>query len=191
MFAKNTKLFIYLHKKMNACINSVHSYGFETRGQCVKFVLTAVWLLLVAPASGLLAQASSDSVAVKALNPEAGAASLYALNFTLADSLYPDAEFEVTFPAGFDVSKVTIAGSKAINGGFAVKVEGQKVRVTRKGEGAVKLPGEKVDVMFAVVTNPANPETSHKINVAIKKSQEAARVKELNGSILITSKKVQ
>lgn len=173
---------------MNTWINSVHSYGCETRGRALSIYSFILSLFLV---SLLLAQAPADSLQVKALNPEAGAASLYTLEFNLADTLYPDAQFEVAFPAGFDVSKVTIAGSKAINGGFAVKVEGQKVLVTRKGEGAVKLPGEKVDVMFAVITNPADPETNHQIHVSLKKSQEATRTKELNGSILITAKKVQ
>lgn len=157
----------------------------------VLFTLGAALLVVLALAPRLFAQTKQDSVEVKALNSQAGAASLYSLDFTLADTLYPDAEFEVVFPAGFDVSKVTIAGSKAINGGFDVKVEGQKVLVQRKGRGSIKLPGEKVDVKFSTVTNPANPDSNHKINVTIKKSRQTTRTKELHGSILITAEKVQ
>jgi len=146
---------------------------------------------MLTSAPQLSAQVSRDSVAVNALNAQAGAASLYSLDFTLSDTLYPDAEFEVAFPTGFDVSKVTIAGSKAINGGFDVKVARQKVLVQRKGRGAIKLPGEKVDVKFSTVTNPANPDSNHKINVTIKKSRQTTRTKELHGSILITAEKVQ
>ncbi|HEX9654281.1 MAG TPA: hypothetical protein VGA99_11270 [bacterium] len=176
---------------MNAWINSVQSSGFGTRAKSFSAIFVGSVILSLVVVSLLPAQALTDSVEVKALNTQASAASLYTLNFTLADTLYPDAGFEISFPPGFDVSKVTIAGSKAINGGFEVKVEGQKVLVTRKGRGAVKLPGEKVDVMFSTVTNPANPESNHKINVTIKKSQQATRTKELRGSVLITAEKVQ
>jgi hypothetical protein len=151
----------------------------------------AAALLILLFSTSLGAQTSADSVRVNALNSEAGATSLYTLEFTLADTLYPDAEVEVVFPPGFDVSKVTIAGSKAVNGGFEVNVAGQTVTVKRKGTGAVKLPGEKVDVMFAVVTNPPNPDSNHKINATIKRTQNTARTKQLNGSILISAKKVQ
>lgn len=146
----------------------------------------ACLLLLFAP-SLLLAQA--DSLRVTALNPVAGEASLYTLEFTLSDTLHQDAEFEVTFPAGFDLSRVTIAGSKAVNGGFSVEVDGQTVLVKRKGRGAVKLPGERVDVMFSTVTNPGTPQTEQEIRVDIRSKSTSNTFKEFNGTIAITEEK--
>ncbi len=156
MFAKNTKLFIYLHQKMNACINSVHSYNFETRGQWIKFVLAAAaWLLLLATAGGLFAQA--PAITVKALDPNPAATSLYSFTFNLSDSLPPQGAISILFAEGFDLSNVSIAASSVIKGGLTPYVKGREVIVVRRGEGGALKSGERVDILLSAIKNPAGP----------------------------------
>ncbi|RKY90591.1 hypothetical protein DRQ15_07065 [candidate division KSB1 bacterium] len=52
------------------------------------------------------------------------------------------------------MSRVKLAGSSTINGGFKVSVDGQRVAIKRSGLGRPILPGENVEVKFANVRNP-------------------------------------
>jgi len=99
--------------------------------------------------------ATIDSLSVKPVNPEAEAITIYeVINFVLSDTLPSDAVITVTFPDGFDLSRVKLAGSSTINGGFKVSVDGQRVAIKRSGLGRPILPGENVEVKFANVRNP-------------------------------------
>ena len=98
--------------------------------------------------------ATIDSLSVKPVNPEAEAITIYEVSFVLSDTLPSDAVIMVTFPDGFDLSRVKLAGSSTINGGFKVSVDGQRVAIKRSGLGRPILPGENVEVKFANVRNP-------------------------------------
>ena len=98
--------------------------------------------------------ATIDSLSVKPVNPEAEAITIYEVSFVLSDTLPSDAVIMVTFPDGFDLSRVKLAGSSTINGGFKVSVDGQRVAIKRSGLGRPILPGESVEVKFANVRNP-------------------------------------
>jgi len=163
---------------------------FNTVQLTKRILAISFCLFQIAAARGLFAQsAGSNSVEVKTLNSEAGAASLYILNFTLSDTLHPNAVLEVNFPAGFDLSKVNLAGSASINGGFNVSVQGQTIKVSRKGKGGLKYPGDKVDVIFSIVKNPAAAESSHLIKLKIDQKRKNVSSKELLGTLLISGKK--
>ena len=139
---------------------------------------------------GLFAQpAINNSVEVKTLNPEAGAASLYTLNFTLPDTLHPDAVLEVKFPSGFDLTKVNLAGSATINGGFKVSVQGQTIRVSRKGRGSLKYPGDKIELKFSTVVNSSRSDNGHLIIVNLKKADGNSPPRELRGLFAVSEKK--
>jgi len=141
---------------------------------------------------GLFAQpAVNNSVEVKTLNPEAGAASLYTLNFTLPDTLHPDAVLEIKFPSGFDLTKVNLAGSATINGGFKVSVQGQTIKVSRKGKGGLKYPGDKVDLKFSTVVNSSESDTEHLIIVNLKKAEGGNPQRELRGLFAVSKKKLR
>jgi len=107
-----------------------------------------------------------DSLSVKPIDPEAGEVSIYQVSFVLSDTLPSDAVIIVTFPEGFDLSRVKVAGSSTINGGFKVSVDGQRVAIKRSGLGRPIPPGESVDVKFANVINPAR-EGKYAITVEI------------------------
>ena len=98
--------------------------------------------------------ATIDSLSVKPVNPEAEAITIYEVSFVLSDTLSSDAVIMVTFPDGFDLSRVKLAGSSTINGGFKVSVDGQRAAIKRSGLGRPILPGENVEVKFANVRNP-------------------------------------
>lgn len=132
--------------------------------------------------------AKTDAVEVKALDSQAGAASLFTLNFTLSDTLQPDAVIEVKFPNGFDLSRVNLAGSATINGGFKVSVQGQSLKISRKGKGAVKYPGEKVDLKFSTVVNSSNTTENYLITVNLKKRNVDIPLRELKGSFTVSRK---
>ncbi len=141
---------------------------------------------------GLFAQsAANNSVEVKTLNSEAGASSLYTLNFTLSDTLHPKAVLEIKFPAGFDLSKVNLAGSASINGGFKVSVQGQTIKLSRKGKGALKYPGDKVDLKFSTVVNSSRSDNEHLIIVNLKKVDGNSPPRELRGLFAVSRKKLR
>ena len=141
---------------------------------------------------GLFAQpAVNNSVEVKTLNSEAGAASLYTLNFTLPDTLRPNAVLEVKFPPGFDLTKVNLAGSASINGGFKVSVQGQTIKVSRKGKGSLKYPGDKVDLKFSTVVNSSKSDDKHLVIVNLKKADGGNPPRELRGLFTVSEKKLR
>ena len=161
--------------------------------QFTKMILAISFCLFQSAAmQGLFAQpAVNNSVEVKTLNSEAGAASLYTLNFTLPDTLHPSAVLEVKFPPGFDLTKVNLAGSATINGGFKVSVQGQTIKASRKGKGALKYPGDKVDLKFSTVVNSSKSDTEHLIIVNLKKAEGDNPPRELRGLFAISEKKLR
>lgn len=131
-----------------------------------KRVVLAAFVTL-ALASGLMAQ---DSLKVNALNPAAGATSIYQVSFVTADTLYPDAQITLTFPEAFDLSKVVMANSTSINGGFKVEVNQNSVVLRRTGLGRPIMPGEAVEVKFANVVNPKEFDGEFNLQVEIRKA---------------------
>lgn len=158
-----------------------------------KIILAITFCLLqIVTTQEIFAQSQgSNSVEIKSLNSEAGAASLYTLNFTLSDTLHANAVFEVKFPTGFDLSKVNLAGSDSINGGFNVSVQGQTIKVSRKGKGSIKYLGDKVDLKFSTIVNSSNSDNQHLIIVNLKKSDGGDPQRELRGSFAVSRKKLR
>ncbi|MBN1352568.1 hypothetical protein JXJ21_24475 [candidate division KSB1 bacterium] len=122
---------------------------------------------------------AQERVELKAIFPNADALSIYEIEFSLNDTLKATSEFKVTFPEAFDLSKVKIAGSSTINGGFSVKVAESTVILKRSGRGTDVLPGNTVDVKFANVKNPATPDATHKIKIEILNPNRRTIEKEL------------
>jgi len=92
--------------------------------------------------------------AMTPLNSRAGEATLFALQFTAQDTIPADARFVLTFPKGFGLEMLSLAGSSVMKGGFTVQVKGQQVTISRRGEGQAILPGTTVDLKFSLVKNP-------------------------------------
>lgn len=176
---------------MNDCVKMKQHRIDDTAVVLLNCIFRVLWIAIlvsiIMPSSGFSLPA--DTVEVKPLNTQPGAASLYILNFSLSDTLPSDAIIEVSFPEGFDLSKVGIAGSSTINGGFSVSVAGQNVYVKRKGKGSIKLPGDRVDVKFSTVVNPPDSDSNHLILVRIKKKNENKPTEELKGFLAISGKK--
>lgn len=129
-----------------------------------------------------------NSIEIRPLRADAGASTLYTLSFQLAETLDADAVIEVQFPTGFDLSKVNLAGSSTIDGGFLVSVNGQTITARRKGKGQPKNPGEQVDLKFSTVKNSTNPNDDHLITVTLKKKNTNIPVRELKGTFVLSRK---
>ncbi len=170
----------------------IQSEIFSTVELKKKVLLLSLCLFQIVAARGLFAQSvPGNSVEVITLNSEAGAGSLYTLNFTLPDTLQPNAVLEIEFPPGFDLSKVNLAGSTSINGGFKVSVQGQTIKVSRKGKGGVKYPGDKVDLKFSTVINSSNSDDQYPILVNLKKADGNSPPRELRGLFAVSRKKLR
>jgi|GEM_PF-1938200 len=120
----------------------------QLKSNILTFVVFSLLILLM---NNLQAQ---ESIGIKPIFPEVEAASIYEINFTPTKALPPDARFMITFPKAFDLSKVNMAGSPSINGGFRTQVEDSTVIITRSGLGRTIEVGEKVQLHFATVRNP-------------------------------------
>ena len=114
----------------------------------------------------------SDSVVINAKNNKVEATSIYEVYFSIAQEIPPNALIIVTFPKGFNLSGVLIAGSTTFNGGFKVTVNDSKVIMKRSGLGRTIKPFEKVDVKFANIRNPIIPADNYKIEIKIKNEKE-------------------
>ena len=108
-----------------------------------------------------------DSIKVIAKTPEAGAPSIYQINFQISKLITNKAEIKIEFPNTFDLSGLLVAGSGTIKGGFEMSVAGQIVSLKRTGLGNEIAINKKVDVKFAIVTNPKNPSDDYPIKIEI------------------------
>lgn len=120
--------------------------------QLKSHILTiVVFLTFAIGISSLLAQ---NNVVIKPIFPDVESSTIYEVKFTASVEIAAKAMFKLTFPASFDLSKVRMAGSETINGGFSVKLDKKKVLITRSGLGRVVKTGEAVKFQFATVKNP-------------------------------------
>jgi len=118
--------------------------------------------------------AGRDSLAVKALRAAPGKSSLYEVSFVTMDSLAADAMIVISFPKAFDLSRLEIAGSSTINGGFTLARNGQEVQVRRTGLGAKIFPGKKVSIQLGLIGNPTSFSVSHQVRVQLPATRTAA-----------------
>jgi len=97
--------------------------------------------------SGLMVTATSVTAEMPAV---------YIFSFQCDKPIGPAADIGVVFPAGFDLTKVLLADSRAMDGGLAVRVQGDTVWAQRSGRGSTIPAGTKVDLILAAVV-PAQP----------------------------------
>ncbi len=102
------------------------------------------------------AQEIDSGVSVIPLNSKIGSHTLYEVKFTSSDTISQNARFSLTFPPEFDLSKVSLAGSNTMNGGFRVTVKDTIIEIGRNGEGKPVYPGNELNLLFSVVKNPDN-----------------------------------
>jgi hypothetical protein len=135
------------------------SQRYDTGVVLMKKLICILSLYFLSNILNLTFAAPLDSLKVTPLNAAAGEVSIYQISFVASDTLYPDGQISITFPADFDLTNVKIANSTSINGGFKVSVQNNKVILKRTGLGRMVLPKEKVEVKFANVKNPKKAET--------------------------------
>ncbi len=133
-------------------------------------------LLLI---SGLgLAQ---SGLTVTATSTAAGTPAVYVFSFTADQELSPRAGLAVVFPSGFDLSKVVMADSRSMDGGWLVRVQGDTVWAQRSGLGKAMAAGTAVDLILAAVvaeTSAAAPEwlLLHREENALQTSRQRAEI---------------
>ena len=133
---------------------------------------------LTITANNLIAVVPADTIEVVAKHPEISKSAIYQINFIVSKPIPPKAIIRVSFPAGFDLSDLMIAGSTTINGGFILTVDGQVVTMKRSGLGREIPANEKVDIKFAIVKNPDQPADNYSIPVEILDEDNKTIVKE-------------
>jgi len=111
--------------------------------------------------------AAKDSVTVEIKNAQAEARSICQVNFRISKSISPQATIRVTFPSEFDLSKLLVAGSNTINGGFEMTVDNKVAIIKRSGLGREIQANEKVDVKFAIVKNPIRGDDNYSVQVEV------------------------
>ena len=144
-----------------------------------KFFLLLNFLFgLTITTNNLIAAVPADTIEVIAKHPEISKSGIYQINFIVSKPIPQKAIIRVSFPAGFDLSDLMIAGSTTINGGFILTVDGQVVTMKRSGLGREIPANEKVDIKFAIVKNPDQPADNYNIAVAILDEDNKTIIKE-------------
>lgn len=118
---------------------------------------------------------AQSGLSVAPENAKVGQASLYKFKFGLPDSLPSAGAVSLTFPPGFDLSRVLIAASSTINGGLRTEVVGRQVVVFRAGEGRGLAKGERVDLFISLVRNPP---TAARANLQLFLHQDGVKLAE-------------
>jgi hypothetical protein len=180
----------------------VRLFVIGTAPKCLSYIPAVLALVLMlpgwesaqaqqqalrSPANATATTLSRDSLAVQALRAEPGKASIYKITFVTTDTLAADAEIVVTFPPAFDLSKLEIAGSSDINGGFKLERKDREVRLRRSGLGDKVPPGKKVSVQLGMVVNPASLAGLHEVGVQLRYSKQTSSIISKNQSVQFIS----
>lgn len=111
-----------------------------------------------------------DSLTVQAIKAAPSKATLYEIAFSTRDTLASDAEIVVAFPPECDLSALEIAGSPNINGGWTLTKNRQQVTLRRTGLGDAIAPDKRVSLKLGLIKNPADFNTTHRVEVEIRPS---------------------
>ncbi|MGH7493183.1 MAG: hypothetical protein ACREOO_12415 [bacterium] len=115
------------------------------------------------------AQQTITNLSVDLTDYTAGNRAAYTLSFLPQSGLTVTDKIVITFPTGFDISQVTVAGPQdGFNGGLSPSISGQNLILTRDGEGE-NAGAVQVTVSFALVTNHQTP-GSYKLGVRTQTS---------------------
>ncbi len=98
----------------------------------------------------------AQTLQLTAVNPKPDRPCLYVLKFQLPRQIPPRAAVEVTFPAGYNVSGVKIAGSNELAGGIRFVADSLRVRLERTGLGPALPAGKTAQIIFGPVRRPKN-----------------------------------
>lgn len=107
----------------------------------------------------------------------------YQFVFTTEQELPANAEIEIIFPSYFILSKVVLADSRTISGGFSVAVNGDTVRVKRSGLGSIIPRGRTVDLLLASIINPREMAPEYEFTFSIAGTKGPAIKKKYMSSI--------
>jgi hypothetical protein len=133
-----------------------------------------LWGLLLASSPLAVAQTTSSLIQLRALHAEAAQPSVYELTFTAPESIPSETEFVLEFPEGFDLSRVKLASSDEMKGGFTVTVAQQKVLVKRTGLGPSVAAGTRVKLCVGVIVNPSDLSAPQRASVQWRSNPQAA-----------------
>ncbi|OQX86468.1 hypothetical protein B6D60_06295 [candidate division KSB1 bacterium 4484_87] len=131
---------------------------------------------------------AQDKVVLQPKDSTQKAMTIYYLKFSLEKPLPADAVFVFLFDDAFDLSNAEVAGSSTINGGFALKKDGQKLMISRTGIGDTLPPNKKAELKFALIKNPDNPGNNFAVDVEIDGGDAGVLLKK-SVTVSITPKK--
>ncbi|MBN2090589.1 hypothetical protein JW964_13340 [candidate division KSB1 bacterium] len=97
---------------------------------------------------------AQEVLEIKPTFEQVKALTIYEVKLTCSQPLPADAKFQFTFPAAMDLSKVRMAGSATINGGFKTQAKGNQVIIERSGLGDTIPANTPIELMFTSVINP-------------------------------------
>ena len=125
-----------------------------------------------------------ENLVIQPVQKTVSRVSIYRIEFTTTEAMAKDAEFVLTFPSDFNLSKVILASSKTINGGFKVTRNNSKVIVSRSGLGDEIPTGKKVEILLGNILNPGSAGNGYNVTIEInngigKATQSAATFVEI------------
>ncbi len=135
--------------------------------------MLALWGLLLVYSPGARAQTAAPNLQLRALQAKAAQPSVYELTFTAQEIITPEAEFVLEFPPDFDLSRVKIASSDEMKGGFTVSVAQRKVFLKRTGLGPSIAPGTPVKLSVGVIVNPKDLSAPQRAGVQWRHNAQA------------------
>jgi hypothetical protein len=124
------------------------------------------------------AQGTITNLSVALTDNIAGHRAAYTLTLRPESGLANTDKIVITFPAGFDLSLVTVAGPQSgFTGGLTPSISGPDLTLTRDGQGP-NVGDVSVEVSFALVTNH---QTSGNYELAVKTLTSSNVVKDSDG----------
>lgn len=108
---------------------------------------------------------------------------VYALDLEFDSPLLPSSRLEIVFPAGYNVSGVTLAASDKLGGVLPVSLRGDTLMIDLRGISATLPPREPFEIKLAPLLNPIQPSTTERIVVMLKQgTREIERAESLSAA---------
>ncbi len=95
---------------------------------------------------------------------------IYNFVISVNEDIPVKSEIILVFPSEFDLSQISIADSRVLNGGLDVSTNLDSVIIKRSGLGDVIDSGTKTDLKIGLITNPADLEKEYRFGLVVRQA---------------------
>jgi hypothetical protein len=131
--------------------------------------------------SGATLQAQSMQITTALDHP--GIATIYDFVISINEDVPSKSQILLIFPSQFDLSKVTVADSRTLDGGLEVSVTSDTVEIKRSGRGKTINANTPIDLKTGLIINPADRQEEYLIGFVLRQENRVLLEERMRTSI--------